>query len=73
MPASEYVLSLRERIGTDLLLLPTVAVLARDEMGRVLLVRHVESGRWATVGGAIEPDESPIDAALFVRPRRRLA
>lgn len=64
MPASEYVLSLRERIGTDLLLLPTVAVLARDELGRLLLVRHVESGRWATVGGAIEPDESPVDAAI---------
>lgn len=64
MPASEYVLSLRERIGTDLLLLPTVAVLARDEVGRLLLVRHVESGKWATVGGAIEPDESPVDAAV---------
>lgn len=64
MPASEYVRSLRERIGNDLLLLPTVAVLARDEFGRLLLVRHVESGRWATIGGAIEPDESPVDAAV---------
>ena len=64
MPASEYVLLLRERIGTGLLLLPTVAVLARDEAGRLLLVRHIESGRWATVGGAIEPDESPVDAAM---------
>jgi ADP-ribose pyrophosphatase YjhB (NUDIX family) len=64
VPASEYVLSLRERIGTDLLLLPTVAVLARDELGRLLLVRHVESERWATVGGTIEPDESPVDAAV---------
>jgi len=64
MPASEYVLSLRERIGTHLLLLPTVAVLTRDALGRLLLVRQVGSGRWATVGGAIDPDESPVDAAV---------
>lgn len=30
----------------------------------VLLVRLVDSGLWATIGGAIEPDESPHEAAL---------
>jgi ADP-ribose pyrophosphatase YjhB (NUDIX family) len=64
MPASQYVLSVRERIGTDLLLLPTVAVLARDALGRVLLVRQVESGQWATVGGAIDPEETGVTVAI---------
>ena len=30
----------------------------------MLLVQLMDSGRWATIGGAIEPDESPQEAAL---------
>ncbi len=30
----------------------------------MLLVRLIDSGLWATIGGAIEPDESPHEAAL---------
>jgi 8-oxo-dGTP pyrophosphatase MutT (NUDIX family) len=63
MAVSPYIADLRRRIGHDLLLLPSVAVLPRDEDGRLLLVRHVESGQWATIGGTIEPDEDPADAA----------
>jgi len=60
---SPYIARIRQRIGTDLLLVPTVAVLPRDENGRILLVRQIDSGRWTTIGGTIEPDESPADAA----------
>jgi len=60
---SPYIAGLRQRIGTDLLLVPAVAVLPRDTHGRILLVRQIDSGRWATIGGLIEPDESPEDAA----------
>ena len=28
------------------------------------MVRLIESGQWATIGGGIEPDESPAEAAL---------
>ena len=44
--------------------MPSVAVLAWDEDGRLLLVRETETKRWQTIGGAIEPDESPQQAAL---------
>jgi 8-oxo-dGTP pyrophosphatase MutT (NUDIX family) len=44
--------------------LPSAAVLPRDERGRLLLVQLIDSGLWATIGGAIEPDESPQQAAL---------
>lgn len=64
MAISPYVAAIRERIGSNLLLMPTVAVLPQDSGGRILLVRHVDSGRWATIGGAIEPDESPEAAAV---------
>ena len=61
---SPFIRKLRDLIGNELLVLPSVAVLPRDDRGRVLLVQLVDSGHWATVGGAIEPDESPQEAAL---------
>jgi 8-oxo-dGTP pyrophosphatase MutT (NUDIX family) len=61
---SPFVRRLRDLIGNELLVLPSVAVLPRDERGRILLVRLIDSGLWATIGGAIEPDESPEEAAL---------
>jgi len=62
MGMSDYVRGLRERIGHDFMLMPSVAALIRDDDGRVLLVRHVE-GRWQLPGGAVDPDERPADAA----------
>jgi 8-oxo-dGTP pyrophosphatase MutT (NUDIX family) len=64
MPISPYVRRLRERVGSDLLLLPSVSVLPRDGAGRVLLVRHADGGQWGTIGGAVEIDEEPTDAAV---------
>ena len=61
---SPYIKAMRERIGNDLLLVPTVAVLVRDDAGRLLLVRSADTGRWQTIGGTIEPDEDPADAAV---------
>jgi 8-oxo-dGTP pyrophosphatase MutT (NUDIX family) len=55
---------LRERVGHDLVLLSSVAVLPWDEHGRLLLVREAETGLWQTIGGAVEPDESPAEAAI---------
>lgn len=63
MPISPYLRDLRAVVGTRLLLLPSVAVLPRDDRGAVLLVRLVDSGEWATIGGMVEPDEDPEDAA----------
>ena len=60
---SDYVRRVRERIGHELLFLAAVAVLVRDDAGRLLLVRSVDSGDWGTVGGAVEIDEAPQDAA----------
>lgn len=63
MPISPYLQGIREKVGNDLLLVPSVAVLPRDREGRVLLVREADFGGWATLGGSIEPDEAPEDAA----------
>jgi 8-oxo-dGTP diphosphatase len=63
MPMSEYQRALRAKVGNDLLLMPSVTVIARDEAGRVLLVRHLDTGWWVAPGGAVEPDERPAEAA----------
>jgi 8-oxo-dGTP pyrophosphatase MutT (NUDIX family) len=61
---SPYLRQLRELVGHQLIVLPSVAVLPWDEAGRLLMVRESQSGLWQTIGGAVEPDESPFDAAV---------
>lgn len=63
MSRSDYVASIRERIGNDLLLLPGVTAVVRrgDEF---LLARHSHSGLWSLIGGAVEPGEEPRDAVI---------
>ena len=63
MPMSEYVRRMRDAVGTDLLLLPSVAVILRDD-ARILLVRQSDHGQWGLLGGGIDPGESPRDAAI---------
>lgn len=64
MAIASYIRRLRQLVGHELLVLPSAAVLPRDPDGRVLLVRISDTGQWAAIGGAIEPDESPQQAAL---------
>jgi 8-oxo-dGTP pyrophosphatase MutT (NUDIX family) len=63
MPRSDYVASIRERIGSDLLLLPGVTAVIRDGE-QFLLARHAHSGLWSLIGGAVEPGEEPSDAVI---------
>jgi ADP-ribose pyrophosphatase YjhB (NUDIX family) len=51
-------------VGTELLLLPSVSVLVKDDDGRLMLVRHADSGLWGLIGGAVEVDERPEEAAV---------
>jgi ADP-ribose pyrophosphatase YjhB (NUDIX family) len=64
MPMSDYIRALRARIGHDVLEVPSVSIIVRDDRDRVLLVRHVEGDVWTTPGGMIEPYETPADAAV---------
>jgi len=61
---SPFLARLRALIGDELLVLPSVAVLPWDDDGRLLIVRNAETGQWQTIGGLIEPDESPRTAAV---------
>ena len=63
MPISPYIHNLRQKVGHDLLHIPSVTILVFDDQNRVLLVKDADSGQWTTPGGAIDPGERPATAA----------
>ncbi len=64
MPTSPYIQRLRSFVGHELLLIPAAAALVEDDSGRLLLVRRSDTHQWAAVGGAVDPGESPEQAAV---------
>jgi ADP-ribose pyrophosphatase YjhB (NUDIX family) len=81
MAISGYLRGLRERIGHELLLVPSATGIVFDAADRILLVRHAHGGVWVAPGGAVDPDETPADAlvrevweetGLWVEPTRLL-
>jgi 8-oxo-dGTP pyrophosphatase MutT (NUDIX family) len=64
MPLSGYLKTLREKIGHELLTLPSVAVALLDAPDRVLFGLHADKNLWVLPGGLVEPGEHPADAAV---------
>ena len=64
MPIPDFIKSLRSKIGTELLQVPTASVMTYDDQGRLLLVQDMQSGLWAQPSGIIDPHELPSDAAV---------
>lgn len=64
MPISDYLRGLRQKVGTERILVPAVTIVCRDGQGRVLLAKHQDYNQWALPGGSIDPDETPADAAV---------
>lgn len=66
MTISPFLAQLRGEVGNRLLLLPSVSLLIDDpeERDRLLLVRHTGDGRWGFIGGMVEPEEHPAEAAV---------
>ncbi len=67
MATPDFVLRLREKVGTDLLWLTGVtAVVLRGEgpTQEVLLVRRADDGRLTPVTGIVDPGEQPAAAAV---------
>ena len=61
---SGYLRELREKIGHDLLVLPSAAVVLHDDRMRLLSCLHADKNIWVLPGGLIEPGEQPADAAV---------
>lgn len=59
MTMSPFLARLRSIVGSELLILPSVAVLPWDDENRLLMVRNAATSEWQTIGGMIEPGETP--------------
>jgi 8-oxo-dGTP pyrophosphatase MutT (NUDIX family) len=64
VPISSYVQWLRSHVGQAPVLLASASVLIFDEQHRLLIVRPHGSETWVSPGGAVDPGESPVDAAI---------
>jgi 8-oxo-dGTP pyrophosphatase MutT (NUDIX family) len=69
VPIPEFVVRLREHIGTDLLWLPGVAAVVLrpspvgDGVDEVLLVQRADNHAWTVVTGILDPVEEPAVGA----------
>ncbi|MHA7985191.1 NUDIX hydrolase [Rathayibacter sp. CAU 1779] len=66
MPIPEFIVALRDKVGTmPLWLSGTTAVILRGDEGaeEVLLVRRADTGAWTPVTGIVDPGENPAAAA----------
>lgn len=64
MGMSDYIKDIRTEVGHRLLQMPSVTILSFDKNGSVLLVKNRDTNLWVAPGGAIEPCETPSDAAV---------
>ncbi|MGA5823035.1 NUDIX hydrolase [Kitasatospora sp. NPDC094028] len=64
MAIPAFLADLRALVGTRPLWLSAVVAVVRDDDGRVLLARRADDGRWASVGGILDPGEQPADGVV---------
>jgi ADP-ribose pyrophosphatase YjhB (NUDIX family) len=61
---SEYMRAMREKVGSDMLMVCGASGVVINEQGEVLLQLRSDFGIWALPGGALDPGEQPADAAV---------
>jgi 8-oxo-dGTP diphosphatase len=64
VPIPDHIVSLRAKIGTDLIMMPTVTAIICNEQSHILLQQRSDNGNWNLPGGIIEPGEEPADAII---------
>ncbi|MFR9710220.1 NUDIX domain-containing protein [Paenibacillus sp. MB22_1] len=76
---SEYYKNIRNKIGPDLLFIPSVAAIIRNEKNDILFIRKKGETIWGLPAGAIEIGESPSESikrevyeetGLIIHPKR---
>lgn len=64
MSISQYLKDLREKVGNEILQIPSAAAIIRDESGKILLVKSSHSDVWGLPAGAIDLGETPAEAIV---------
>ena len=64
MGISAYLKHLRSQVGSQLVLMPGVAAVIRNEAGEVLFQLRADDGLWSLPSGSIDPGETPGAAVV---------
>jgi 8-oxo-dGTP pyrophosphatase MutT (NUDIX family) len=64
MGMSDYYKKLRERVGNELIFMPSVAGIVRNDLGEILLQNKGNGEKWSLPAGAIELGEAPAEAVV---------
>lgn len=64
MGMSAYYKNLREKIGEQLIFMPAVAGIIRNQQGEILFGRKHNEDNWGLIAGAIEMGETPAQAMI---------
>ncbi|MGC5770789.1 NUDIX domain-containing protein [Paenibacillus pabuli] len=64
MGMSDYYKNLRDKIGNELIILPGVAGIIRNEQKEILFGRKHNESTWGLIAGAIELGETPAQAMV---------
>jgi len=64
MPISPYMKNLRDKIGTDLLMMPAAGGVVINDKDEVLLQLRSDNNLWGIPGGALDPGEDIADCVV---------
>jgi mutator protein MutT len=64
MGMSNYYQDLRNKVGSDLIFMPSVAGIIRNEAGEILFQNKGNGEKWSLPAGAIELGEVPAEAVV---------
>lgn len=64
MGMSNYYKKLREKVGDELIFMPSVAGIVRNDLGEILLQNKGNGEKWSLPAGAIELGEAPAEAVI---------
>lgn len=64
MPMSDYIRGLRDKVGTDILMMPAAGGVVINDQGDVLLQLRSDSHTWGIPGGSLDPGEDIAECAV---------
>jgi len=57
-----YLQALRKQVGSNRIFVPGVRAVIVNKAGEILLQQRTDTGLWGLPGGAVEPDETVLEA-----------
>ena len=75
MPISPFVAQLRQKVGTDLLMLAGISAVVLNDHREILLVKPNLTSQWMPIGGMIEPAAAAVrevleETGVHVKPQK---